>query len=936
VQSPDTQDVVAQFRDAMTAAGVPYSGTIEADGVRHRFQVDTDKRGKKNGWLILHLDGKPAGAFGTWKGVTCKWSAEGAAPLTRDERDQIREASARKREAAALAEAEQHAKSAERAEAMWDAAQDADQHAYLTRKGISAHGLRIGDWVKERQDGTTYVAAKGALLIPLRDATKKIWSLQAIFAKPITVAGEERDKDFVYGGRKKGCWTVIGKPTDVDGQVTVVICEGYATGASIHQATGLAVIVAFDAKNLGPVAAEARRLMPGARIVIAADNDEWTTKPDKVTRWNPGVEAATAVAKSIDGVLAIPYFEDVSGKPTDFNDLHALLGLAEVNRQIMDAICPAPAEKESSEEIPPWDGPTEFMEHVDPDDNGYAGPTVEEDDKDTDGFFRVLGHDREQIYVYQYRMKLIISRAFTDWGEAALWTLAPLNWWEQEFTAKVGMNKKAAHNWLIRQAEKKGFFDPDCRRGRGAWRDDGRVVYHFGDRLMIDGDLRPDLKITSNSVYEQSRKLRVPADESISSADGKKILAVAQGFAWTRPASALLWVGWCALAPLCGALAWRPHIWITGGAGSGKSTILDMAHWLMNGCSIYAQGNSTEAGIRQTLRIDALPVLFDESEQNNEREAMRIQGVIALIRQSSTESAAKTLKGTQGGSAMDFNIRSMFHLSSIQVGMKHQADFDRLSILSLRPRRDDPNAAESWQRLSGMLAELRADANLPARLMRRSLELLPITIQNIEIFAQAGTEAFGSRRDGDQYGALLAGAWSLVSTRLATLDDARSMIKRYDWSDYLENSDTEESSKALATLMGALVHWKGGDIAIGTLVSIAAGQFTNGLGKSEAIEMLKDRGIRVEVAATKHGNREGELWVSYDCHARDQLLKDTPYRADLKGQLLRVRGARRSGKNARFGPYQQGGYVAIPLHAVIGDTLNVDLGDADIDDHVAF
>src|SRR3546814_4223950 len=118
-------------------------------------------------------------------------------------------------------------------------------------------------------------------------------------------------------------------------------------------------------------------------------------------------------------------------------------------------------------------------------------------------------------------------------------------------------------------------------------------------------------------------------------------------FRWTKPGSAALLSGWVALAPLCGALRWRPHVWLTGGAGSGKTTVLnEYVHPLMAGCDLFAQGNSSEAGIRQELKADALPVLFDESEQNDEREAARVQAVLALNRQASTESEAKTFKGT--------------------------------------------------------------------------------------------------------------------------------------------------------------------------------------------------------------------------------------------------------------------------------------------------
>ncbi len=92
-------------------------------------------------------------------------------------------------------------------------------------------------------------------------------------------------------------------------------------------------------------------------------------------------------------------------------------------------------------------------------------------------------------------------------------------------------------------------------------------------------------------------------------------------------------------------------------------------HHLLGRLDLFAQGNSTEAGIRQTLNADARPVLFDESESNEENDARRIQAVLSLIRQSSTESEAQTFKGSASGEAMAFHIRSMFCLASIQVAL---------------------------------------------------------------------------------------------------------------------------------------------------------------------------------------------------------------------------------------------------------------------------
>jgi putative DNA primase/helicase len=156
----------------------------------------------------------------------------------------------------------------------------------------------------------------------------------------------------------------------------------------------------------------------------------------------------------------------------------------------------------------------------------------------------------------------------------------------------------------------------------------------------------------------------------------------------------------------------RPHVWLTGGPGSGKSTILNrFVHLLLGGLDVFAQGASTEAGIRQRLCVDARPVLIDESESNEENEIRRTQGVLSLIRQASTESDAQTLKGTAGGEAMRFHIRSMFALASIQVGLKQQADRERerITVLTLRSKGRDDAEGEGHRHLEAELGRIRRD-----------------------------------------------------------------------------------------------------------------------------------------------------------------------------------------------------------------------------------
>lgn len=923
------QDHITAFRDAMAKEGIHYSGVIDADGELHRFQVDEDPRGKRNGFYCLHIDETPAGIFGCNKRYghehQFSWTGKSSVKLTPEERKALarRAADAKASRLARVAADEAHA--AARSQKMWDAAKPAESHPYLTRKGVGGFGVRVGEFWKENKDGKAYCAAKGVLLIAVKDSTRAIVSLQAIYAEPLKVGDDLRDKDFVYGGKKAGVWATIGAPTEVNGRQVIGICEGYATGASAHMATGLGVVVAFDAGNLIKVAREVRRLLPDALLVFLADNDRWTEKPVA----NPGLTKAWDAARDVGGLVVVPEFADLEGRPTDLNDLHVAEGLDEVRRQIMAVVDPQPEEAPQADAAdygPIEDEPGPEAEPLNP----PAAPEDDEDDLAKNPYFTVLGHDRTKIYVYQHEKKMITARGEAEWSEAALTAIAPLHWWEIEFPAKDGMSKKLAVNWIQRMAFKRGFFDPDTLRGRGAWRDDGRFVFHFGHRLWVDGKMMDVTEVDSGFVYEQGRRLRLPHNDALSAAEGRKVYEAFGAFHWTRQASAILLAGWCALAPVGGALRWRPHVWLTGGAGSGKTTILNLVNWLMHGTALYAQGNSTEAGIRQTLRIDSRAVIFDESEQNNDKEVLRVQNVLSLIRQSSTESDARTLKGTQGGEAMDFVIRSMFCLGSIQVGLKQQADIERITVLTLRPKRegrdgvDDSTAAENWARISAAIAALRADPDLPAKMLHRSLKLLPITVQNVEIFAQAAAEKFGSQRDGDQYGTLLSGAWSLVSSKVATLDEARAMISRYDWSDYLEGSETEESDKALAALMGRMIRIKAQDVSIYELVMRAAAQPCDlrDVSAREADLTLRRHGLMLRWGNGVGNTAAGALLIAYKHAELDRLMEATPYAADLKGQLLRIPGAERHDKERFLGV--QSRCVSMPMGVVFSGVTALD------------
>lgn len=275
------------FRDAIQSVFgqldlIPRAGAI------HRFDVPGDKPGSCNGWYVLYLDGIASGAFGSWKaGTTHTWSSRKPAdPL---EAELVRQRAERARLQREADQARRHKAAAIHARRRWDASQPADpHHPYLTLKRVPAYRLRQRD---------------GVLFVPLY-SNGQLANLQRIDA--------DGTKRFLPGGRVKGCYSPIG--TLEPGQ-PLYLCEGWATGATIHAETGAAVACAMNAGNLLAVGRELQRQYPDSTLIVAGDDD-------RQTAGNPGRTAATQAAAALGCGLIFPPWNGAEPLDlTDFNDL---------------------------------------------------------------------------------------------------------------------------------------------------------------------------------------------------------------------------------------------------------------------------------------------------------------------------------------------------------------------------------------------------------------------------------------------------------------------------------------------------------------------------------------------------------------------------------------------------------------------------------------
>lgn len=306
-------------------------------------------------------------------------------------------------------------------------------------------------------------------------------------------------------------------------------------------------------------------------------------------------------------------------------------------------------------------------------------------------WIRVWGCKREEYFYSSDENPYIICISATGHIQNRLLGLKRLGWWEKHFsderskTPKIRWDRAASK--LMEAAKKTGS---DCsewnHRGGGAWKHKGETILNLGRSIyyLSSGKSEELGRIDSSHIFTVSKSLRAPLKQIPETFRPQSLVEICKKLSFRHKHDYKLLVGWLTLAPFCGALKWRPHIWLTGPKGTGKSTILDMIiKPILGERGIFVQGETTAAGIRQKLKADAFPLFFDEAETSNKQSLYRMRQVIELLRQCSSDSDAVTLKGSAGGTAVEYKPSSMACLSSIRVLLEYEQDISRFSELEL-------------------------------------------------------------------------------------------------------------------------------------------------------------------------------------------------------------------------------------------------------------
>jgi len=848
-QKASLTDFFSSFTDQLRAEGYepvrPITGVTAAVWPRLRFNGEKPAQASGGYKITQNPDGTYFGIYGSKKDPHGfrHFRLDQKSELTYEQKIAAKVAYEEHRRAIEAAELRRHQKLSKwlRLILRKYPAAEASQ-PYLLDKNIAAHGIKIRP-------------KTGELIIPRYDADGQLWSLQKIAQKK---RGQKSWKGYMKAARSKGLYYPLA--TKDDPKNVLVVCEGFATGASIREATGYVVVVAFDAGALADVATALRKKYPESRIIIAGDNDQWTfaagKKPKDIEpkeiggddpRWadwrlegrlqNIGEIKAKAAAAKIGGafVLLPDIAPDDAGKGTDFNDLASQRGLPHIEQRFKEIL------EIPQAEMPPEEaGVDGFGEPLVPDLQPVDTGDSLEIRNDLGMKFRILGYNEGVFYYYPFRMGQIVALSSAGHTIPNLMQLDSLDAWERKW--RDGSGKLMARHQTIALyaaesmmdiAMDRGVFKEEDRiRGCGAWIDDGRVILHCGDAAYVDGDRMPLHQIDSSHVYTKATRMMRPAREPLTNMEARKLRTICESMTWENKLSGSLLAGWLVIAPICAALQFRPHIFITGESDSGKSTVMDLViKPVLGKISLNVDGKTSEPSIRQRMGYDARPLVFDEAEPSG-----NMEDVIGLARLASTGGVV-----SKAGQA-PFKARFAACFSAVTPPVNKTTDESRITFMVLK-KNLRPTALQEFEKILAMIKETITD-DYAERMLARTLENIQPLLANIRVFQRAARQAIGGGRNSQRIGTLLAGLYLLGRTDMISEADAIKWINENDWKDHANIDQEGDPMKLVQWIAGSMVRFfrTMEDTTIGELIETVRNRVDL---SADADKTLKNYGIAV-------------------------------------------------------------------------------------------
>lgn len=342
----------------------------------------------------------------------------------------------------------------------------------------------------------------------------------------------------------------------------------------------------------------------------------------------------------------------------------------------------------------------------------------------------------------------------------------------------TGWKPELAAEALMSACAKEGVWQPfEKVREAGAWRGpSGELLLHCGDQLLIAPNEPPvsgqphwrvaelglvefpvETEETDGTKRQRTYRYVFPTTPATArphpkpqafgkDGPGDKLLGLLESWNWRRKdIDAVLLLGWIGAAMIGGALNWRVMAWITGGHGTGKSSLQELVKWLQGENGMLQTSDPSAAAVRQILKFASLPVAIDEGEPESGDSGRKMQALIKLARDAMT--GALTIRGGQDHQAVSFIVRSCFLFSSILIPPLLPQDRSRMAILELGQLAEDVKPPAITERGMNELGE---------RLRRRLVDQWHRMADTLVCYRLAMAEAGHSARGQDVFGTLLA------------------------------------------------------------------------------------------------------------------------------------------------------------------------------------
>lgn len=392
-------------------------------------------------------------------------------------------------------------------------------------------------------------------------------------------------------------------------------------------------------------------------------------------------------------------------------------------------------------------------------------------------FLTALGFDDDNCYFFSESKKTVVKIATGSFPKTRMMELAPLEMWQAAFPKKTGVDWETAQSYLITACSQVGEYDPNRVSSTGFFRKKGMMpCFNYGDGLLM---MNPEgnavefpLCQAGDHLFSRGEIIEKPSKENqLSEKTCRDLMDGIDWIAWVNgDMDTKLLLGWIYCANIAGALPWRPHIWITGAAGRGKTYVQNK---IISPSVIFKKnmaGKTTEAGLRQKIRNTSPAIIFDEAEIVSKGDIDKVGNLIDFFRIASSESEGAIVKGTAGGKAIDYRPRFAACLASINVGIRTEQDESRFSVLEIK--RTDGKAF--MENAHNKIINITNDSDYTGMFFSRVFFSINRFFRNHEKIHKILSEKKNARF-ADHHAALAAGYMTLVQDE--ELKDAKSFCE---------------------------------------------------------------------------------------------------------------------------------------------------------------